>query len=199
MNGGADAKVSGDREGGMTQKRDEMARREQSGPTSRDAFVDVGGPLRTLNHFAEEMSRIFDEFGLGRRWLTYRPAWRPRPLQAEEWIPELEVFHRNYELVVRADLPGISKDDVRVDVAEDSLTIQGERKREREQESEGIYRSERSYGSFCEVIRLPEGTITEQAKATFRNGVLEITMPAPPEHARRGRRLEISDGAVPPK
>lgn len=180
----------------MAQKQNEMARREQSGLTRRDALLDVR-PFHMLNHFADEMSRVFDEFGLGRGWLTHRPAWGLRPSPSQDWIPDLEVFHRNYELVVRADLPGISKDDVRVDVTEDSLTIQGERKRERDEDREGSYRSERSYGSFCEVIRLPEGTITEQAKATFRNGVLEITMPAPPEHARQGRRLEIADGAPP--
>ena len=77
----------------------------------------------------------------------------------------------------------------------EALTIQGERRREQEEERGGVYRSERSYGSFKRVIALPEGAITDQAKATFRDGVLEITMPAPPEHVTRGRRLEITEGA----
>ena len=103
--------------------------------------------------------------------------------------------HRNSELVVRADLPGLTKDDVKVYVTEDGIMIQGERKREDEEEREGVYRSERSYASFRRVIPLPEGAITDQAKATFKDGVLEITMPAPPEQVRRGRRLEITEGA----
>ena len=70
----------------------------------------------------------------------------------------------------------------------------GERKREHEEERDGVYRSERSYGSFYRVIPLPEGAITEQANANFRDGVLEITMPAPP--ASKGRRLEITEGAA---
>jgi HSP20 family protein len=106
------------------------------------------------------------------------------------------MFHRNNELVVRADLPGLNKDDVKVDVTEDSITIQGERKREQEEEREGVYRSERAYGSFYRVIPLPEGTIADQAKATFKDGVLEVTMPAPPEQVRRGRRVEITEGAA---
>jgi HSP20 family protein len=104
------------------------------------------------------------------------------------------VFHRSNEFVVRADLPGLSKDDVKVDVTDDRITIQGERKREHEEEREGVYRSERTYGSFSRVIPVPEGTITDQAKATFKDGVLEIVMPAPPEQVRRGRRLEITEG-----
>jgi HSP20 family protein len=74
------------------------------------------------------------------------------------------------------------------------MTIQGERKAEHKEEREGYYRSERSYGSFYRVIPLPEGAMTEQATANFRNGVLEVTMPAPP--APKTRRLEISDGGV---
>ena len=67
------------------------------------------------------------------------------------------------------------------------------RKREHEEEKGGVYRSERSYGSFHRQIPLPEGAITEQAKANFKNGVLEITMPAPPEQVRRGRRIDITE------
>ena len=76
----------------------------------------------------------------------------------------------------------------------DAITIQGERRSEHQEEREGVYRSERSYGSFYRVVPLPEGAMTDQAKATFNNGVLEITMPAPPEQVTRGRRLEISEG-----
>ena len=81
-----------------------------------------------------------------------------------------------------------------MDLSDDAVTIQGERKREHEEEREGFYRTERSYGSFYRVIQLPEGAITEEAKAKFRDGVLEITMPAPP--AAKGRRLEITEGAT---
>ena len=80
-----------------------------------------------------------------------------------------------------------------VEINDDSVSIQGERKREHEEEREGYYRTERSYGSFYRVVPLPEGAITEQAKASFKDGVLEITMPAPP--SSKGRRLEISEGA----
>ena len=147
-----------------------------------------GSPVRTLQRFADEMDRMFDDFGLGRRWAS---SWRDSA--TDIWAPDVEVFQKNNELTVKADLPGLQRDEISVDLTDDAVTIQGERKREHEEEREGFYRTERSYGSFYRVVPIPEGAITEQAKANFRDGVLEITMPAPP--AAKGRRLEITEGA----
>ena len=143
-------------------------------------------PFRALQRMADEMDRMFDDFGLGRRWTT---PWRETGMEA--WAPDIDVFQKNNELTIRADLPGLKRDEVSVDITDDAVTIQGERKHEKEEEREGYYRSERSYGSFCRVVPLPEGAISEQAKANFHDGVLEITMPAPP--ASKGRRLEIAE------
>jgi len=96
--------------------------------------------------------------------------------------------------VVRADLPGLKKDDVKVDITDQGITIHGEGRQEQQSEQGGIYRTERSYGSFYRQIPLPEGAMTDQAKAAFKNGVLEITVPSPPDQVTRGRRLEISEG-----
>jgi HSP20 family protein len=140
-----------------------------------------------MQRMADEMDQLFDDFGFGRRWL--RPSWRETG--AELWAPQVEVFQKNHELTIRADLPGLKREDVTVDITDNDVTIQGERKHEKEEEREGYYRSERGYGGFCRVIPLPEGAISEQAKANFKDGVLEITMPAPP--ASKGRRLEIAE------
>jgi HSP20 family protein len=140
-----------------------------------------------MQRMADEMDRMFDDFGLGRRWL--RPSWGETG--AAIWAPEVEVFQKNNELTIRADLPGLKREDVTVDITDNEVCIQGERKHEKEEEREGYYRSERGYGSFSRVIPLPEGAISEQAKANFKDGVLEITMPAPP--ASKGRRLEIAE------
>jgi HSP20 family protein len=160
----------------------------------------MGTPFRMLERFADHMERVFDGVGIGRRWLTPRQSrrWLATPFRAgvDLWLPDIEMYQRNNELVVRADLPGINREDITVDITDDAVTIQGERQQDEESERGGVYRSERRYGSFCRVISLPEGAITEQAKALFNEGVLEITMPAPPEHATRGRRLEISDGTA---
>jgi len=80
-----------------------------------------------------------------------------------------------------------------VEIGDDQVSIRGERKHERQEEREGYYRSERSYGSFHRTIPLPEGTITDSAKANFNNGVLEIVVQAPPREVSRGRRIEIGE------
>jgi HSP20 family protein len=155
------------------------------------------GAYGTLQRVAEEMDRIFDDFGLGRGWIAPRGA--QNFYASDAWAPDVEVLQRGDELVIRADLPGLSKDDIKVDVKDDAVIIQGERRQQREEERQGIYRSERIYGSFQRSIPVPDGAITDQAKAHFSNGVLEVVMPAPPEHVTRGRRLEISEHANPKK
>ena len=105
--------------------------------------------------------------------------------------PQIETFQRGDQFVVRADLPGLNKEDVNIEITDDAVIIQGERREEHTDDREGYYRSERSYGSFYRAAPLPEGAITETAKANFENGVLEITVQVPPREVSRRRRLEI--------
>lgn len=145
-------------------------------------------PFRALQRFADEVDRMFDDFGFGGRSSSATGLWRG---SAGAWAPDIEAFRRGDQFVIKADLPGLSKDDLTIEVTDAAVTLQGERKAEHKEDREGYYRSERSYGSFCRVIPLPEGAMTDQAKANFRDGVLEITMPTPP--VPKSRRLEIRD------
>jgi HSP20 family protein len=142
-------------------------------------------PFRTLERFADEVTRIFDDFGLGRGWSRV-----PTSGELMTWAPRVDVTQHKDELVIRVDLPGLEKDDVKVNVAEDAITIHGERHRAQEEERDGVYRTERNYGAFYRTIALPGGAITDQTKASFKNGVLEIRMPAAP--SAEGRPLEIA-------
>jgi len=151
-----------------------------------------------MGRFAEEMDRVFEDFGIGRGLLAPWPfagrrgfAPRGTGLDLAAWAPPIEVFQRGDRLVVRADLPGLSKDDVQVEVTDDAVTIRGERHREHEERREGYYHSERSYGGFFRSVPLPEGVEADKAEANFRDGVLELTMPAPRRETSRGRRLEV--------
>ena len=146
-----------------------------------------GHPFGVLQRLADDMDRFFDDFGFGRSAIG-SPYGRST-FGESSWAPSVDVQQKGDQLTIHADLPGLSKDDVSVEVTDSAVTIHGERKREHHDEHQGFYRSERSYGSFARVIPLPQGAITDQAKANFRDGVLEITIPAPP--ASRGRRLQI--------
>ncbi len=143
-------------------------------------------PLPTFERFADEITRVLDDFGLGRGW---RRAQLPAELLT--WAPRVDVTQHKGELVIRADLPGLEKEDVLVNVAENAVTIRGERHRAQEEERDGVYRTERNYGAFYRTLALPDGARTDEAKATFKNGVLEIRIPAAP--AAEGRPLEIAE------
>jgi len=110
------------------------------------------------------------------------------------WMPPVEVREEQGNLMISAELPGLNKDDVRVEVNNDALVIQGERKREWNEERGGVHRSERSYGSFYRAIPLPEGAKLDQAKAEFNNGVLEIRVPVD-QAQRQNRQIPIEVGS----
>jgi HSP20 family protein len=153
-------------------------------------------PFSLMRRFSEEMDRVFGDFGFGRGLSSGfgREFGRLVDLEDSMWAPQVEAFEREGKLIIHADLPGLTKDDIDVDITEDAIKIRGERRQEKEENEEGYYRSERSYGSFYREIPLPSGVNREEANATFRNGVLEITMPAPARQPS-SRRIEIGEGA----
>ncbi len=153
-------------------------------------------PFQMMRRFTKNMERLFEDFqgfGFPTFFKTDFPPFRME-FDNVQWVPQIEVLQNNGQFMVRADLPGLTKDDVKVEVTDDLLTLSGERKEEKEEKREGFYRSERSYGSFYRQIPLPEGAMTENAKATFEKGVLEITIPASKVEPST-RKLEITEPA----
>jgi HSP20 family protein len=144
-------------------------------------------PFDLMRRFTEEMDHYFARLGMGRS--------EPGRMAADSGIffPPVEVAERDGNLIVCADLPGLTKDDVRVEITEDVLTIEGERHVEHEEKQAGVVRSERSYGRFHRQIPLPEGAHADQATASFKDGVLEVSMPMP-QRQTQGRRIEIQSG-----
>jgi len=172
---------------GETQNQPRVTRGQQ-GLQRRDPFDTAwSSPFALMRRFQDEFDRWIGIPGVGRNWISSSEGQL-------DWAPAIDVFQRGSELVVRADIPGISKDDIEVEVNDDSIVIRGERRYEKDEEREGVYRSERSYGTFARVVPLPEGTITDSAKANFKDGVLEVVMQAPGREVKRGRRIEIAEG-----
>jgi HSP20 family protein len=151
----------------------------------------LGDTLGFMRHFDEEMSRMFGDFGFGpRRWMPAGLA-RLADLPGRLWTPDIEVFEREGKLHVRADLPGVAKENVAVEILDNFLIIKGERKHEHEEKQEGYYRSERSYGSFMRRIPLPKGVDASTAVATCQEGVLEIVLDLPKREEAAGTKIEI--------
>ncbi len=165
----------------------------------REEVTDIGArlaatPFEFMRRFGEEMDKLFGDFDFGRGWLPPAIARSGGP---GLWAPQIEMFEQDEQLIVRADLPGLTKDDVNVEIAEDAITIEGERRSEEKENREGFYRTERSYGKFYRRLLLPDGVDPEDANATFRDGVLEITMNAPKRTESKPRRVQISEASGP--
>jgi HSP20 family protein len=155
-----------------------LARREEFFPAARDFFtVD---PFAMMRRLSEEMDRAFGStFGLARSMG-----------QTGIWSPAIEVRERDNTLEITAELPGLTKDDVKLQVTHEQIVIEGEKKREEEKKEEGYHRTERVYGRFYRAIPLPDGADPEKAKAEFKDGVLRATIPIM-ENKRQSRRIPI--------
>ena len=141
-------------------------------------------PFTLMRRMSEEMDRTFAQLSTGQG-----------DGDTAAWTPNVEVREQNGNYVVRADLPGINPDDVKVEVTDDGLLIEGERKREHEEQQGGIRRTEVQYGYFARVIPLPDGANVQQANARFDNGVLEITVPVPQQETNR-RQIPVQGSSA---
>lgn len=191
-----------DRERGILRGRETRpagATRSPGGLPARGATSGYG-PFTLMRRLSDDMDRLFENFGFGRApsvgtepfGATDRDLWGGSPIEnGAAWLPQVEAFRRGDKFVVRADLPGIKREDVHVEIDDGVLTISGQRASEREDNRDDYYRSERSYGSFYRTIPLPEGVESDNCDATFKDGVLEVTLPAPKESSRNAKQIPI--------
>jgi HSP20 family protein len=147
-------------------------------------------PFSELSRMEREMERMFEDFFGGRR----RPFWPAR------WLPgrgmeisagAVDVYEEKDDIVVKAELPGMEKDNIEVNISDHHLTIKGEKKKEEEIKEEDYYRSERSYGSFVRSLELPKDIQTDKVKAAFKNGILEIRMPKTEEAKKKEIKVKV--------
>ena len=164
-----------------------MAKRQRSGvfglPLTPQEMLRMS-PFSLLGRITEEFDRIL------------QPFLSESDTPNIAWIPTVEVSQHDGKYHILAELPGLSPNEVRVEVDDDAVILQGERQVEREANEGGIRRSERQFGMFYRRIPLPEGADPEQAKAKFHDGILEITMPAPNKPTER-RQIQVEADSKP--
>ena len=139
-------------------------------------------PFREFGTLQNEMNRIFNT--------VFDSPAPGNGGTLRRWMPPMDLVEAEDHFVLRADLPGLSEDDVKIELEDGTLTVSGERKAVHETKDEGSYRVERAFGSFSRSLRLPKGIDAEAVTANFDRGVLEIRVPKPEE--RKPRRIEIS-------
>lgn len=164
-------------------------------PVRREDSQDQGVAFPiALQNFHREVDRIFDQafrgFGLSQPWLD-GVLW---PRMADGMLkPTLDLSATDKEYTIAVEIPGVDEKDVKLEIANDILTIRGEKKHEKEEKDKNFYRVERSYGSFQRVLSLPEDADQEAVKATFKRGILTISMPRKAMPQADVRKIEIKN------
>lgn len=143
-------------------------------------------PRYLIRDMQDEMSKmienVFEDFGI---------AENKKNKTGNYWMPAIELLEKNNEYEVKAELPGMSKEDVEVEISNNNIIIRGETKQEKEEKTENIYRSEFRYGKFLRTIPLPSEIKSDEAKASFKEGILKINAPKAQEETKKLNKLTI--------
>ena len=151
-------------------------------------------PVREIDSLQGEMNRLFSSFF---DTPSASRGGNGGSTAARRWIPAMDLVETDEHFVLKADLPGMTENDVNIELENNVLTVSGERKTEHEEKHEGYFRLERSAGAFSRSLTLPEGVDADAIAATFDNGVLEVRIPKPAQP--QPRRVQIGVGGAEPK
>jgi HSP20 family protein len=138
----------------------------------------------------DDMDRMFHQF-FGRPFGLMRWPKMFWPEELDSGFPSVDIFEDDKNVTVKAEMPGVKKEDLDVNVTEEAITISGEKKKEEKVHEKNYYRYERSYGSFRRTLPLPAGVQSDKAKAKFKDGVLEIKVPKSPAAIKKERKIAI--------
>ncbi len=147
-------------------------------------------PVTSLSPF-EEVERRFEDFFRRPFSLMESPWWTRWPAFSGEVSPAVDIYEEGGDIVVKAEIPGMKKEEIHVDINEKSVTVSGEKMKKEKIERKDYVHIERSYGSFARTFALPAEVQTDKARATFLDGVLEIRAPKTPEAAGRSRKIPV--------
>jgi HSP20 family protein len=142
-------------------------------------------PFREMSSLQERMNRLFSEF-------RGRPAWGEEEMAQGAWVPPVDIYETPESLVLKAELPGIGREDINIEVKDSTLTLKGEKKFEKDVSEENYRRVERAYGSFQRAFTLPSTIQQDKVKAKFKDGILEITLPKMEEGKPKQIKVDVS-------
>lgn len=154
--------------------------------------IQKAQPARVMSPF-EEVDRLFEGHfpsGWMRPFHWPRPSWGELSAPFEGKMPKVDVIERDNEIVVKAELPGVDKKDLDISVTKNTVTIQGSTSHEEKEEKGDVYRCEISRGSYSRTLTLPAEVNEEKAKAKFKDGILELTLPKVEKAKRRTIKVE---------
>jgi len=141
-------------------------------------------PFREMSSLQERMNRLMSDF-------RTRSSWSEEEMAQGAWVPSVDIYETKESIVLNVELPGVSKEDMSLEVKDNTLTIKGEKKLEKDVKEENYHRMERTYGSFMRMFTLPNTVQQEKVKAKFRDGVLEIIIPKAEEAKPKQIKVDV--------
>jgi HSP20 family protein len=163
-------------------------RDRETGMQRRDQRMQRWDPFAMFDDMQREMMQLWNQTWPFTSMPRFQPTRRSWQMPTQQWMPTVDVYEQDNSLVVKAELPGVKKEDIDVELEQGDLVIRGQRRSEQEVRDENYYRSERSFGSFYRRLPLPEGVKPNQINASFNDGVLEIHIPKPAEQQQPERK-----------
>jgi HSP20 family protein len=179
-----------------------MAKAETKVPVTNEeksatmpAAMQIWGPFDSLRR---EVDRLFEDFTLNPfRLPLRRPAFDIEPFwQADSWVaaPAIDLVERDHAFEMTAELPGLEDKNIEVNVANGVLTVKGQKEDERVEKKEDFHLKERRFGSFARSVRVPDTVDEDKIEASFKNGVLKVTLPKKPEAQKPVKKIEVRGG-----
>ena len=159
--------------------------------TTLTRFAPFRSPLADMAVLQNRLNSIFNEFG--------RPEGEQESLAMGNFIPPVDVYEDEHQLVLKLEVPGVKQEDLDVRVENQTLTIKGERKFEKDEKEENFRRIERRYGTFTRTFTLPQIVDANQPKATYEHGVLSISLPKKEAAKPKQVKVEIGSGSTGPQ
>lgn len=179
----------------MAEAESKVPVKSEAKPAGRPSMLDIWRPFESLHEQAE---RLFDDFGRGWRFPIMRPLTGGEPLwrRATGWsaVPAVDIVEHDKEYEITAELPGMDESNIDVSFSNGMLTLKGEKKEEKEEKKKDYYYSERRYGSFQRSFPVPEGVDTDKIEASFKKGVLTLTLPKSAEAQKKQKKIAVKAG-----
>ena len=169
-----------------------MAEKESKEVSKKESKELLPEESRRFPSSFEDMERWFEDAFRRPFFSPWMPRFRfPELRELREFSPFVDIFEEGNEVVVKAELPGMAKDEIDVNIADDVITISGEKKSEERIEKKDFFRLERSHGSFSRSLTLPAETQTDKTKASFKDGVLEVRIPKTEAAVQKVKKIKI--------